>query len=296
MSPAGAASVAIGVSLPWAYLCGRLEEEDSQVLSAAFGLPEACLEALRAYGVEAVELRYFDRSMRAAEIRRAVRLLCDARMAISVHGSLEEGREELFCAFPWAPEVLERGRQAGLVCTVHPLEGAAEGTGTVRLLGTLARQADRRAPGFRLALELMRARPRQSLAVTYGELRRMVARVNHPAVGICWDLGHASSSLKRGFLSAEVPEAFLERVMHTHIHGLGPQGETHWPLDGRDAALERMIAVLARRGYSGIYNLELSPERFLRAGEPGRLILASVQRLRACLEGYGPARTTSSQS
>jgi len=51
-------------------------------------------------------------------------------------------------------------------------------------------------------------------------------------------------------------------VIHTHVHDMSPEGQTHWPLDGGRVPLARNARLLRRAGYRGLYCLELSPDRF----------------------------------
>ena len=80
-------------------------------------------------------------------------------------------------------------------------------------------------------------------------------------IGICWDMGHTRSSIAQGKLSPETPEAFLARVVHTHLHDVGPNGDTHWPLvEGTPVAQD--LGLLKSVGFDGVLNLELLPQRW----------------------------------
>ena len=55
----------------------------------------------------------------------------------------------------------------------------------------------------------------------------------------------------------------LKGAIHTHIHDLYPGTDaTHWPLTCGTIPLFNNVKLLKAGGYSGLYNLELSPERF----------------------------------
>jgi len=118
---------------------------------------------------------------------------------------------------------------------------------------------------------------------------RIVKEVNHPSVGITWDMGHFYSNLMvtHGIKlppethMEELPAAeFLNRACHTHIHGLGLSG-THNPLtETKSLPLEHYIQALKQAGYEGVYNLELTMNKFDNDRTLSGHVLASVQRLK----------------
>lgn len=280
----------VGMSLPPVYLAGPGHAR----YTAALGEPEEALAALRRAGVAAVELRAI-REDTAPELAReaALRVLA-AGLELTVHARLPH---------PPAPLVLgpalrelcraltRRGTPA--VVTVHGYESAEEtrealAEHTVHAARALLEDAERAGIPIRLALELNRKK--SGLAdpgTAYNDLLDLHARIDHPWLGFCWDLGHTFSNVCQGLLTLPPPEDFLRRVIHTHIHDLGPNGETHWPLTAGRLPLADCVGSLAATGYSGVLNLELEPNRYdpdtdLRAG-----IFASLERLvniRDCIE------------
>jgi sugar phosphate isomerase/epimerase len=283
----------ISISLPGLYLCERYDDEASRLLYQAFGAPGACLERLRAQDVAAVEVRYSHKSLRPKDIRGAIDRLRALGLGISIHGELSSGapRQNLFRSFPWVEHLLDcvPRRRDPLVCTLHPLESVGVGprdsrARTLQALHGLADQAGRQGLPIEFALELMRAKAAHRTAVTYEEVLSIVQTLDHPRVGICWDMGHGYANIRRGLMALAAPESFARRVIHTHIHGLSPKGRTHWFLNGANLPLALFVSTLVRSGYGGVYNLELSPERFAGIGDLAELVTKSVLVLRRNLQ------------
>lgn len=133
---------------------------------------------------------------------------------------------------------------------------------------------------LRLALELNRAQSRNDPGTDYASLLALHRRIAHAHVGFCWDFGHACHNVRQGRLPADPPPAFLEHVIHTHIHDLGANDRTHWPLATPGTVpLERWLGLLAASGYAGILNIELEPARFADTVDVRRAVFASIERL-----------------
>ena len=80
--------------------------------------------------------------------------------------------------------------------------------------------------------------------------------------GICFDMGHYAwyTSMRLGNPQALPPKEFLDRIVHTHIHEC-VNGDTHYPVSTHSEPTESYINAIAEN-YPGVYNLELSPEKF----------------------------------
>ncbi|MDB5085353.1 MAG: sugar phosphate isomerase/epimerase, partial [Bacilli bacterium] len=121
---------------------------------------------------------------------------------------------------------------------------------------------------------------------------QMIDEINSPFVGITWDMGHYYSNLvSAGYVPALQDEqldplpplSFLDKTIHTHIHGLGEQG-THCPLTHHESLpLESYVRALKDSGYTGIYNLELQFNRFPDQNQLVEDALSSIERLRKCV-------------
>jgi sugar phosphate isomerase/epimerase len=265
----------IGCSLPWWYLGRRDDHPKAGLYRAAFGEVSSGLRLLKEQGVASIEVRYVTGEVPAGRVIEAAEAVRRAGLEATVHAWLAEIGEEddPGSRYPWLEPLARRldGGQEDLLIVVHALEA---GGGRVedlerRTAGALRRTAlfleERRLP-VRFALELNRAKGQVDPSTSYEGVVRMWARAGHPRVGICWDWGHGYANALAGRMPEEPPAEFLRAVAHTHVHDLGPAGGTHWPLTGRRVPLARYLAVLRGEGYCGIFNLELSPERFARGG------------------------------
>jgi sugar phosphate isomerase/epimerase len=103
---------------------------------------------------------------------------------------------------------------------------------TAAFLCEISNELGRRSGDVTVAIELRAFRDSRSTAAgtTRESVRRVVEQVNHPGVGICWDLAHDLESRIALGLGWEEPDTvFLSRVRHLHLHDLGPNDEPHYP-------------------------------------------------------------------
>ena len=155
---------------------------------------------------------------------------------------------------------------------------------TVSALQRLVDSIAKESLPLQLALELNRAKGKVDPSTTYRGVLDMCEQVGDSRVGICWDLGHTQSNVLRGVCPPDPPEEFLRRVVHAHIHDIGPDGGTHWPLIFGNVPLARYVEGLKGVGYDGCCVLELSPLRFSDRLDVGESIRRSVILLREALE------------
>jgi sugar phosphate isomerase/epimerase len=128
-------------------------------------------------------------------------------------------------------------------------------------------------------LEINKTKAKVDPSFTWDGVTSIVEAVAHPALGICWDFGHAFFNYRSGLISAEPPDTFLQKVIHTHIHDLGPTGTTHFPLREGVVPLARNCELLRFAGYDGVYNLELEPARYPDDTELSTTLYDSVATL-----------------
>jgi len=77
------------------------------------------------------------------------------------------------------------------------------------------------------------------------------------------------------------PEEFLTRVYHTHIHSLNDAGRTHFPLtEDYTLPIESYVNALQQVNYNGVYNLELSFDRFEKNAPVAKQVVSSVNKLK----------------
>ena len=268
----------IGISLPTAILSGEgpLEPAYQALLSAYNNDPAELLSSLRALGVGSVEFGVRERDTDPAVAARAAQCCAEAGLQVTIHGQLrgDESPERFFHPY----EALQG--QTGYVITLH---GLADMDMTVAALQTLAAHADKHLPRLYFALENNRRRPGGGACQSCAQAAQALKAVGHPRVNACWDFGHFYSNVRNSFESPSPPEDFLAHVVHTHIHGV-TEGRTHFPPDGDNLPLERYCALLAGRGYRGVYNLELDFGRLYPRIEPRKAIESSISLLKgACV-------------
>lgn len=283
----------VGVSLPYDYLCGAGTSPAARLFAAALGPVEEGLRKLRSERVGCIELRTFPPDVAKEHIIDAVANVWNARLRVSIHPTLVPDRDSaaLEARYPWLGGLLERmpSFQEKIVLTLHSF---ASGSGdvaelrrrTVRALRRMVDAAKESLP-LQLALELNRAKGKVDPSTTYRGLLAMCGQVEDSRVGICWDLGHTQSNVLRGVCPPDPPAEFLRRVIHAHIHDIGPDGATHWPLIFANVPIQRYIEALKGVGYGGCCVLELSPLRFSDRLDVGESIRRSVIRLRETLGG-----------
>ena len=110
----------------------------------------------------------------------------------------------------------------------------------------------------RLMLENL---PHKPPFVRTGESRNevldIVQAMNHPRLGICWDLGHDTLL---GY--TELPdEAFLRAVRHVHIHDINEAREDHFPLVYGNVPWQADLRALAGAGFDGAAIMEINGYR-----------------------------------
>ena len=152
---------------------------------------------------------------------------------------------------------------------------------SVALLRRLALALERENLPWRVALEITRNQGRIDPGDTYQDLLEIRERVGHEVVGFCWDVGHAHWNVLRDKIFPAAPPEFLKHIIHTHLHDLAPDGQTHWPLTERRIPLGTYIGALSALNYQGVYNIELYPSRWAAVRDVKESILASLDILKA---------------
>jgi len=238
------------------------------------------LGSLRAQGVGSIEFGVRGENMDPEAVASAARWCAVAGLGVTIHGQLRDGEAPAdFCRPYSALPARER-----YTVTLHGLEDMQE---TVAALRALADYADDHMPHLFFALENNRRRANGGACQSCALAAQALALVDHPRVNACWDFGHfygnVMKSVESGLLTGQLPpEGFSARVVHTHIHGV-TGGRTHFPLDGTNLPLEHYCALLSRRGYTGVYHLELGFGRFHQRIEPRRALEDSIKILRGVI-------------
>jgi len=266
---------------------------------------EAFLVALNARGVQSIEIRklasVIDEETYEA-INRSVQMIWDMGMEVTIHGEITKDRahaQTFSELYPSMAYILEHFRkyQDGLVMTLHALQEERGKTAftadelaqqTVSILRNWTEIVEKENLPICFALENNRSKEKK---VDPGNACRnvlaMVEQVDSPKLGICWDMSHYHSNLILGTeadrkLGDLPPAAFLERAVHTHIHGLTDSGKTHFPItDAFILPLEAYLNALQKAGYEGVHNLELTFNRFEKDLPVAENVFLSIERLQA---------------
>lgn len=280
-------SARIGFSLATAYLMGKTD----QPFERLFGPLDGMLSQLRERGVTSVEMRAVAPSTNPQAILTAANRVFDAGLDLTLHGILPDETMGLEWAayYPAIMPLLEVMRQRGqtLMIPLHAYQ-AREGVAaelaerSVQSIRAMAEQADREGWPIQLAVEINRTVRTVDPAVNYEGVLAIVSQVDHPRVGICWDWGHSYANHRNGLIDSLPPTAFLERVSHTHIHGMKNNNPecTHFPLTEDDLPYQSYVQHLVAVGYAGVWNLEISPSRFENEPAAAERILRSIDLLR----------------
>jgi len=295
--------VTIGLSLPLGYLTGAAETANGKCLSEAFGKPCDCLAELKDHGVGSVELKRFGPGSSADSVLGVAQNIVGSGMRLTLHGYLS-GDTAGHLSEDVYPELLPtlgylRDQQGETMMVVHALVDPdtscdAMTKSTVRALERLAESIRQRSFPVRVSLEINRYHGVEAPGTTYDSLLGIARRLGDPDIGFCWDMGHTRSSVLQNRLPAVPPPEFLRKVIHTHLHGLSPDGDTHWPLTESSSHIASGVGQLRPFGYAGTYNLELYPMRWGSEHAVREGILGSVLCLREILDKAQEAAGTDS--
>jgi len=93
--------------------------------------------------------------------------------------------------------------------------------------------------------------------IKFGQRREdvlsLVTEIDHPRLGICWDMGH---DIRHG-VTEDPSKEWLEHVVHVHVHDIDNNGEDHFPLVFNTVPNEHWIQLLMDAGMEGTITLEL---------------------------------------
>ena len=155
-----------------------------------------------------------------------------------------------------------------MVITIHPVKKI---NGDLKKLKDLSeaiisgycRDIEKYSMPVKIAYENQREKGFTDPALYFTSISESVKKINRNELGTCWDMGHSyANHLKNKY--EEIPDKiFLENAIHTHIHDLSNEtGATHWPITIGNTPVEKYVKILQQNNYDGLYNLELSTERF----------------------------------
>lgn len=278
----------VGFSLPVDYPEGG-SSKSARVFTELLGPFNRALPVLLDAGVQSVELRTIRPGVNVGELPNFIRTMASEGIFVTLHGLLPVeggcvGDESAFPLWLVADDIL--AFQGQCVVTVHARFARDQSRTeaelmdrTVADLRALAEETERRGGMFQYALEINKMKSRVDPSFAWENVARMVRRIDHPLAGICWDYGHSHYNHLADNLSEEPPEDFLDCVVHTHVHDLGPAHGTHWPLTEGIVPVEKFCHMLSDNGYRGDFNMELDPVRYASEIHVKERILESVRIL-----------------
>lgn len=231
-------SLHIGVSLPPRIVVSK---------------PTALFAALHECGVESIELRALAAYGEAQLGSDCLRILSDEGFGCTIHSYLPTASVPLYIgSLPTdgTPHVVVVHALSDRVSTVPEL---AERTASV--LSELV-ETDR---NHIYALEIDRIHDRLDPANSVEGVWSILGKAGNPKLGICFDMGHFYWNQSACLHSPDAlpPKEWLERAVHTHIHGLVGD-ETHHALLPGSLPIGFYVNALKSVGYGGIYNLEIA--------------------------------------
>ena len=154
--------------------------------------------------------------------------------------------------------------------------------GTVGLLDWLAERFDPIAPAALVGLELGAAKPdRPSAAArSRSSVESVVERVGHVTVGICWDLAHdRENGFRDSRWTPDPGEEFLSKVFHIHLHDLGHDGQSHYPLVLGTVPFKEQFEDLQNTAGVPSVTMEVRWRCALQLGEPWEMLARSYQHV-----------------
>lgn len=277
--------------------------ENNKELLAQHDSFEKYILALKTKGTDSIEIRKLSREVNEVDydaVNTSIQKIWNAGMQITIHGDLtgDFTGDSFSDIYPSMSYVLEHFQkyQSKIVMTLHALQEPSKSSEksqdelkehTIDMLKEWTLIVETENLPIYFALENNRNKkksidPGNSCKV----VTEMVQRVNSKHLGICWDMGHLYSNLicetELDMQLGDLPQDdFLRKVYHTHIHGLNSLGRTHFPLTKNyDLPLELYVKALMEVGYKGIYNLELSFERFPSGTKVAKEVQLSIKNLK----------------
>ena len=277
--------------------------ENNKELLAQHDCFEEYILSLKSKGVDSIEIRKLPRKISEEDfdlINASIEKIWLAGMQITIHGDLtgEKSGDTFLEIYPSMEYILKNFQkyQNKIVMTLHALQEPSKSTQksqdelkeeTISMLEKWVKLVEEENIPVYFALENNRSKdksidPGNSCKV----VTEMVQRVNSRHLGVCWDMGHLFSNLNEerelSMTMGELPsEDFLKRVIHTHIHALNDDGRTHFPLTEEfKLPIDVYVKALQEQNYNGVYNLELSFDRFAKEAPVAEQVFTSINRLK----------------
>jgi len=280
----------IGVSIPWDYLSGKIKIKESKVMKDTYGKADKFLKLLKDLEVTHIELRHRKAEISEMDMETVFKLLYDFKFKITIHGDtpLQGNLWTITDVFPWLNSYnkIFSNSNDSIVITLHPFTGSESISyyreQTINFIKRLDNFITEENLPIKLALENQRSKKINDPGKSFVEIEEIWKDINRKNVGICWDMGHcyANYLIDKNIYPLFPHNEFTKAVTHTHIHDLGPEGRTHWIFKENKVPLADNVSQLKDTGYSGIYNLELSFDRFASEKDQLKLLKETIIKLR----------------
>jgi len=280
----------IGISIPWDYLSGNIITADGKILKQNFSHAPGFLKFLKDLEVTHVELRHRKIDMPKSEMESIFQLLTELGFLITIHGDNppKDKTWTINQIFPWieAFQNIYPSSSDPLMVTLHPYKGNIEKeiyrVQTVEFIKQLSDRIIEYNLPINLALENQRNKGFIDPGTSFFEIEQMWKEIDRSNVGICWDMGHSYANylIDKSIYPLFPNNEFTKEVTHTHIHDIGPEGRTHWIFKENIVPLADNLRQLKDMGYKGVYNLELSFDRFTSEPHQQNLLKDTIIKLR----------------
>jgi sugar phosphate isomerase/epimerase len=114
-------------------------------------------------------------------------------------------------------------------------------------------------PHLRIALENNSADAKNTikLGIAHQDVLALVEKIDHPHVGVCWDMGHDI----HGNSPVAIEPEWVNKVIHVHVHDVDDDGLDHYPLVLGKVPYKEWLAKLKAVNMKGVVVLELKGER-----------------------------------
>jgi len=280
----------IGVSIPWDYLSGNIVTKESEILFNNYGNPQLFLRFLKDLRVTHIELRHRKKDITPMDMENVFQLLSDFNFKISIHGDnpLPGKSWTINEVFPWLDlfKKVFPNHEDHTMITLHPVTGSESEIKyreqTIDFIRRLDEFIIKDNLNIKLALENQRRKKICDPGKSFLEIEGMWKEINRSNVGICWDMGHcvANYLMEKNTYPLYPDDNFAAATIHTHIHDIGPNGRTHWIFKENKVPVAGFTEQLKATGYDGVYNLELSFNRFADEKNQKELLKESILYLR----------------
>jgi len=281
----------IGFSLYTDLLQENVQWRRKREWSLNFASTDEILKCLRSEGVTSVELK-LPAVISTPELIAYLKKLIDFGFEYTFHAPVGMDYPEQFEAFAGQLVSIARiSEQEFGRSSIFVVHGLSRAKCTKSFLLGCTREFLRRTQvvlantKFGLILEVLRESAdnrKIRTGTSYNEILELLQSPELELVGICWDFGHSFAQAEHGIHSLIPPEAFLERVRHTHVHDY-KNDITHIPLGNGALPYQDYIQCLVRRGFAGIFNLELNPGRIHDPENFKNYIIQSIRLIKKAL-------------